>query len=123
MYCLHVYNFSRLKYLLVLFLVIIQAACSSGSSSGSSEVDVINILGVTWVAPILREDNSPLSSNISYRIYYGTEAGDYQNRVDVNSGTNAQINDLPSGTYYLVVTAIDADGRESLYSPEVAINL
>ena len=119
-----------LKYILVLAVAFTLSACSSaeyGAGGNTGASTVINLLGISWTAPSEREDNSALSlSEIAgFRIYYGTEAGDYQNQIDINdsSSSQAQVEDLASGTYYVVVTTVDTDGRESLYSPEVVITL
>ena len=125
---LHFIKSTFLKYILALAVVFALTACSSGGDSDSTGGNsVINLLGLSWTAPSEREDNSALSLSeiASYHIYYGTEAGDYQNQIDVNdsSSTQAQVEGLASGTYYAVVTTVDTDGRESLYSPEVVITL
>ena len=131
---LRFYNFSRLRYLLALILVLPLVACSGGdgglagdgASAGSVPSSTFGALGLTWTTPELREDGTVLiNSEISgYRIYYGTAAGDYQDQIDIDSGSNStQISALPSGTYYAVVTAVDVDGRESLYSAEVVITV
>jgi len=141
---LHFYAFSRLNYLLALTLVLPLVACSAGdgsladggtdtgtSTSTDTGTDLVSpstfgALGLTWTSPELREDGTVLINNeiSGYRIYYGTTAGDYQYQVDVDSGSNsAQVSAIPSGTYYAVVTAVDTDGRESLYSEEVVITV
>jgi len=134
---LHNFSFLRLKFLLVFTIVFVLPACSGGGGAGDSgissstttsslAVPVFGALGVNWTAPLEREDVTPLSlSEIAgYHVYYGTEAGDYQNQLDVESDlTAAQVPDLLSGTYYVVVTAIDTDGRESLYSSEVVVSI
>jgi hypothetical protein len=130
MFCLHVYSLFRLKYLFVLALIISQAACSgggAGNSDAAAGIETLNIMGLSWTAPSAREDGSPLqlSEIASYHIYYGSKPGDYQNQIDIDDPTakSAQVEALPSGTYYVVLTAIDMDGRESLYTPEIVINL
>jgi hypothetical protein len=84
-------------------------------------------INLSWVAPSEREDNSALSmSEISgYKIYYGTTQGEYSNSIDVSDGTaeGYTITDLPSGVYYIVVTTIDTDGRESGFSGAININI
>ena len=78
---------------------------------------------ISWTAPVARADGSPLSlADIEgYRIYYGSSAGDYPNSVDIDDGTAVQLtlNNLPVGTYHLVMTTYDVAGRESVFSPEV----
>ena len=109
-----------LKFLLALVVVLSLAACSVEESAGDAQA-------LSWTAPSEREDNSALSLSeiASFRIYYGTKAGDYQNQIEINdsSATQGQLAGLASGTYYVVVTAVDTDGRESLYSSEVVITI
>lgn len=140
MSCLHIYDFSRLKCLLTLVLIFSLVACSGGSGGSGGDGGTGNLNGsnsnpsgsntaleLTWVAPSERADNTGLSlSEIAgYRIYYGTEKGNYQNQFEVNDGSaqQAQIAGVPSGAYYLVMTTIDTDGRESSYSPEVVVTI
>ena len=88
--------------------------------------------GLTWFAPDQREDNTAFSENeiAEFRVYYGTATGDYQNTISVkraDSTASTPLNlelVLPTGfTYYFVVTTVDLEGRESLYSTEVSIPL
>ncbi len=115
---LRIYSFSRLSYLFALILVLPLVGCSGGDGG---------VAALSWIAPSEREDNTALSlSEIAgFRIYYGTESGSYQDNFDVNDGsaTQAQLLGVPAGTYYVVVTTIDADGRESLFSEEVVVTL
>lgn len=81
-------------------------------------------VGLSWVAPSEREDNSGLSlSEIAgYKIYYGTSKGTYPIEVSVNDRTVvARTLNLAQGTYYFVMTTLDMDGRESKYSAELKI--
>ena len=76
-----------------------------------------------WTAPAERADGSPITMSeiAGYTVYYGTEMGSYPNvlNVDDGSATSATLTDLPVGTYYLVVSTRDNEGRESGYSDEV----
>ncbi len=61
---------------------------------------------------------------MGYRIYYGTNGGDYTNFMDVGNVTNRTVNNLmPGTTYFFAVTAYDSAGNESEYSKEVGIEL
>ena len=106
------------------------------SVDGTTHTITITIIGVneniattnitlSWVAPVAREDNSPLSLSAitGYKVYYGTTPGQYSNSATINNSaaTGYTINNLPSTTYYLVVTTIDTSGRESQYSTEVVL--
>ena len=70
-----------------------------------------------------RADGSPLSlADIDgYRIYYGSSRGDYPHQVILGDGTatSASLDNIPVGTYYLVMTTYDSAGRESGRSREV----
>jgi hypothetical protein len=82
---------------------------------------------VSWVAPSEREDNSPISlSEIAgYKIYYGTNQGNYINTIDIIDSTAESyiFNELTAGTYYVVLTTYDTQGRESQYSNELVMSL
>jgi hypothetical protein len=138
---LHFYDSYRLKYLSALILVFSLFSCSSGgevskpfaigvgepNSIADGGPAAISALGLNWVAPSEREDGTglALSEIAGYRIYYGTTAGVYQNQIDINDHTaeQAQIAYIPVGRYYVVMTTIDTEGRESAYSSEVVVTV
>ncbi len=123
-------TFLRLNYLLALILVLPLLACSAGDGglaedgSGAASSNAVNL---TWVAPSEREDGTGLSlSEIAgFRIYYGAKSGDYLNTIDVDdhTATQAVLAGIPSGTYFVAVTTVDVDGRESSYSSEVVVTV
>jgi len=56
-----------------------------------------------------------------YKIYYGTQSLTYDQAVDVGNTTEYILEDLQEGqTYYVVLTAYDASGNESLPSNEAS---
>ena len=132
---MHLYNFLRLGYLLALILLLPLVACSgadSGLSSSSSSDGGLsstnsNVSNLTWVAPSEREDGTGLSPSeiASFRIYYGVTSGDYSDTIDIDdhTATQAVLAGLPSGSYFVAVTVVDVDGRESLYSAEVVVTV
>jgi hypothetical protein len=66
-------------------------------------------------------DPSPEANVVGYALYYGTNSGGYQTRIDTGSQTNATIQIPINGTtYFLMVTAYTIDGVESLPSNEVS---
>ena len=88
-----------------------------------SEAQILN-----WTAPVAREDESSIAMSeiSSYRIYFGTETGNYSQSIEVNDAyidaiTLDELN--TAGTYYIVMTTIDTDGRESAYSEEIVLNV
>jgi hypothetical protein len=102
-----------LTFLLPLFL----NGCGDGNDDDGSTVIL------SWTAPSEREDGSVLSlSDIAgYRIYYGVETSIYHGQIDINdhTATQAQLSGVSSGKYFIVITTIDTDVRESVFSHEV----
>ena len=127
---LRIYKFSRSSYLLALILIFPLISCSGGDGgdggdAGPATIASFGALNLSWIAPDQREDGTgffPSLELAEYRVYYGSEPGDYQNQVDIIDGfTDAQVASIPAGIYYVVVTAVDKQGRESLYSEEVKV--
>ena len=77
---------------------------------------------LTWTEPDQREDNSVLlRADISHFIV--RNAGDASIVVPNIAGTlNEFIHDFPTGTHNVVMTTVDTDGRESVFSQIVTIN-
>jgi len=131
----HIYNSGKPKVWLGFVLTLLLAACSteenySGSLDGGAGAIGGGVIHGTsqnvtlsWVAPVEREDGTPISmSEISgYRIYYGETDGFYTYEIDVNESDTMQVTleGMPVGTYYIVVTTIDMEGRESGYSETI----
>ena len=121
--------------LFALFILVLLTACSTeenytGSLDGGTGSGVIQGTAqviLAWVAPVEREDGTPISMSeiAGYRVYYGMSEGDYTNEVDISDrGTmQATLSGLLSGIYYIVVTTYDMEGRESSYSPVVIANV
>ena len=101
------------------FLVVFLTACSGGdggtglgSGSGSGTL--------SWTIPTEREDGKdlPLDQIGGYRIYYGLVEGDYLGHIDIsdNLADEYLVEGIPSGKYFVVMTTVDIDGRESMRS-------
>ena len=84
---------------------------------------VVGAFTLTWTAPATRSDGTPMSlAEIDgYRIHYGDTSGQYSNTFEVNDGSSqsALVENIPTGTYHVVMTTIDSNGLESAYSTEV----
>lgn len=108
------------KILISLFMAAQLVACGGGGGANNSSEVVPSRVTIAWTAPVTRADGSPLSlAEIGgYRVYYGTTEGDYPNSIDVSDGSAVEVtlNDLPLGSYYIVVTTYDVAGRESEFS-------
>jgi hypothetical protein len=106
-------------------------SCNGAGGSASDSVTVtvnatpppVQDINLSWVAPVEREDGTPIAMAeiAGYRVYYGTSQGSYPNQVDISNGSTMQVTlgNLVSGTYYIVVTTYDMDGRESAFSQVV----
>lgn len=64
-------------------------------------------------------DASPSPEVAGYRVYSGTESGNYLNSITTPS-TTVTISGLASGvTYFFAVTSYDVNGAESAFSDEI----
>lgn len=76
----------------------------------------------TWVAPVEREDGTPLSQAETggFRFYYSndmTTPGVYQNQIFIDDPLARSVDIPDSGVDREgVATTVDADGRESAFS-------
>jgi hypothetical protein len=99
--------------------------CSNvqGSAVEMVSVNVLAQLSLSWVAPTENVDGTPLTDLDGYRIYYGTSSRNYGVPEDIGDIAATSISiEVPSGSYYVAMTAMDADGNESGYSNEVLKN-
>jgi hypothetical protein len=75
---------------------------------------------LTWIAPTQNEDGSALTDLAGYRVYWGAARGTYTQsaRVDGAATRSYSVSNLGAGTWYFVVTALNAAGVESVRSNE-----
>lgn len=80
---------------------------------------------ISWVKPVANTDGTALGDLAGYRISYGNAAGQYTRTVNVADAalTSAVLEGLSAGTWYFIVTAINAAGIESDCSGEVSAAL
>ncbi|UFS68940.1 fibronectin type III domain-containing protein [Geomonas sp. RF6] len=75
---------------------------------------------LSWEAPSVNMDGSPISDLAGYRVYIGTSSGKYDESFDAGSRQNyLAYNLVPGTTYYFAVTAYNTSGEESPFSEEV----
>lgn len=110
------------KFLIVLVLALQITACSSGGSSNELG-NLANGILLSWTAPTERENGAgiSLSEIAGYRVYYGNSSGIYPNQLNIedSAAVRTVLSNLVSATYYIVVTTIDTEGRESTFSDEI----
>jgi len=122
------FSVCAMKSELALIFVLSLVACSGGDG-GAAGLRVLS-----WSAPVQREGNAiPLSLGeiAGYNLYYKTVDGNYYDHspVFINDSDNVAIvrvrlGDIPvqPGSYLIVVTTVDSDGRESAFSaPELGV--
>lgn len=69
---------------------------------------------VSWAPPQQNTDGSALTDLAGYRIYYGTSLTDLSTLIGVGINvTSYVITGLGTGTYYVAMTALNAQGVES----------
>lgn len=81
---------------------------------------------LTWIAPTQNTDGTPLVDLAGFKVYYGQiQGGPYDNVIDLvdPSATTHVITSLTSGNWFLVATAYNGIGTESLLSNEAMKNL
>jgi hypothetical protein len=84
-----------------------------------------NTLTITSTAVTLRWDKSPARGVKGYRLHCGLiSGGNYARLVTVGKVTSYTFSNLiPGKTYYCIVTAYDAAGKESLPSNEISFTV
>ena len=81
----------------------------------------VRMAQLTWTAPAQNTDGLPLTNLAGYKIYYGTTSHADSRTSAVSGATSTQATlALTPGTWYFVVTALDANGNESSASNEVS---
>jgi hypothetical protein len=74
---------------------------------------------LTWTPPTTNTDGSALTDLAGYKVYWGTTQGTYPNSASVPGGvgvTTYMVQNLVSGTYFFVATAVNLAGAESAFS-------
>ncbi len=76
---------------------------------------------LSWTPPTQNEDGSPLTDLAGYKIYYGTQQGNYRTSIRIDNPGIATyvVENLTPNTYYFVSTAFKSNGVESAFSNEV----
>ena len=94
------------------------------SNQADNAVAVLSIrvadLLVAWNAPTQNIDGSQLTDLAGFRVYWGTEAGNFESSRRLDEDVREwRMDDFPSGTYHVAVTAIRESGSESALSEVV----
>jgi hypothetical protein len=73
---------------------------------------------LTWQPPALNSDGTPLTDLAAFKVYWGTTQGTYSQSTKISNAAarTYTVSGLTKGTWYFVVTALNAQGIESPYS-------
>jgi hypothetical protein len=94
--------------------------CFKTGASGSASIFVtVADRIVEWQAPKKNVDGTPLKGLDGFNLYWGARSRSYNGSVRLAPKLRRWEADLPAGTYYFAITAIDKKGKESGYSNEI----
>ena len=101
-------------------ITVIDGTDSATLGPFSITVDAVSLGSVTltWDAPTINVDGTPLADLAAYKFYWGTAPGSYPNsvRIDNPGITTYVVEGLAPDTYVFVATAINSQGEESNFS-------
>lgn len=113
--------------LLVLAVGMLQGCGDGGGavdSTGTTVVTSSNSTTLMWDPPV-NSDGTAVSDLTGYNAYYATTSPitvDNSQILSVDgTTTSVALTDLPTGTYYVAVTAVYAGGNESDLSEEIEV--
>ena len=98
---------------------------AASASTGSFSIAVVHTANGTatlsWAAPSVNSDGSPLTDLAGYRIYYGNVQGQYNHQLEIaDAGVmTAVVDNLSQGAWYFAATSLNSEGLESKLSNEV----
>ena len=83
------------------------------------------LVTLDWIPPTMNVNGTPLLDLAGYNVYFGPEPGMYLDfRHLDNPGLVTYVLDLPSsGSWFIVITALDSAGDESDFSNEVVVDV
>ena len=73
---------------------------------------------LTWQPPASNIDGSPLTDLAAFKVYWGTAHGTYSQSTHISNAAarTHTVTGLARGTWHFVVTALNSQGVESVYS-------
>src|SRR5262245_40335945 len=78
---------------------------------------------LAWDKP-LQADGTPIPNLAGYKLYYGSQSGQYPTMIPVGMTTTYTVTNLSAGqTYYFAAKAYDSNSTESAFSNEVSVTL
>lgn len=109
--------------MLIILAAFTSISCSGGGGGGDGTQSTTPSVTLQWAGPTAYVDATNLTVS-GYKIYYGTEPGNYNTVLNVGNVTSFTVPNLTANTtYYFVVTAYDTAGVESDPTDEQAKTL
>ena len=100
-------------------IITIFAGCGGGAASFTP--NATGSVSLAWNTPSTYIDGTPATSEVGFKVFYGTASREYTHVIDVKNVPSCSINSLyPGTTYYFAITAYDSTGIESDYSTELS---
>ncbi len=98
----------------------ITCGAAANQAIALASVNVAKLLNLQWSAPTHNTDGSPVGELAGYNLYLGETSGNYtlHQQIEDSEIRSAEVQ-LPPGSYYFALTAINAEGIESEHSAEV----
>jgi hypothetical protein len=95
---------------------------TANPGKGGASKNTTSTMTVTWIAPTLNDDGSPLTDLKGYVVLLGTQSGVYDRSIPVSDPKAMQysVEGLLAGQYYVAVKAVNLDGVESIASTETS---
>src|SRR5437879_1472195 len=107
-------------FMLLRSLLVLLACLSLAFAATPAQAAQVKL---TWDAPV-QADGTPVSSLAGYKLYYGSQSGQYPTMIPVGMTTTYLVTNLSAGqTYYFAAKAYDSTGTESAFSNEVSVTL
>ena len=102
-----------------------QLNCNGAQGSALALTTVtVRVASLAWDVPTQNTDGSALTDLTGYTLYWGTQSRQYPDSLPIGDpATTETVLELPPGTYYFAITALNAAGVESSYSNELSKNV
>src|SRR5262245_25038065 len=101
-------------------LLVLLACLSLAFAATTVQAEQVQL---AWDAP-LQADGTPIPNLAGYKLFYGSQSGQYPTMIPVGMVTTYTVTSLSAGqTYYFAAKAYDSNGTESAFSNEVSVTL
>jgi hypothetical protein len=94
-------------------LGVVAVGCAGGGGNGSDPA--VGSVELSWIPPTENTDGSALTDLAGYEIRYGRSATTLDEKIDLSNPSLSRylIENLPAGTWYFTVAAVNSQGLSS----------